>query len=77
MTPYEALRSATLESAQWMGMADSLGTVRVGQVADLVLLDADPTADVANLARIHAVVRAGQVFGAEALGRLRDKLYSR
>jgi len=73
MTPYEVLRSATVESARWMGMADSLGTIRVGQVADLVLLDGDPTADVANLARIHAVVRAGQVFDAEALGRLRSQ----
>jgi imidazolonepropionase-like amidohydrolase len=56
MTPFEALRSATLASARWMGVADSVGSIRPGQAADLVLLDADPLAGVANLARIRSVM---------------------
>jgi len=71
MTPYEALRSATLASAQWMGAADSLGSVRAGQLADLVLLNADPTADVANLAQIEAVVLGGRLHDRAALDSLR------
>lgn len=71
MTPYEALRSATLASAQWMGVADSLGSVRAGQLADLVLLNADPTADIANLAQIEAVVLSGRLHDRAALERLR------
>ena len=59
MTPFEALRSATLASARWMGVADSVGSIRVGQTADLVLLDADPLAAVANLSRVHAVMVRG------------------
>ena len=71
MTPYEALRSATLASAQWMGVADSLGSVRAGQLADLVLLNADPTADVASLSKIEAVVLGGRLHDRAALDSFR------
>jgi imidazolonepropionase-like amidohydrolase len=67
MTPFEALRSATLASARWMGMADSVGSIRPGQVADLVLLDADPLASVANLARVRGVMVRGRVYDRAAL----------
>ncbi|GLC26874.1 amidohydrolase family protein [Roseisolibacter agri] len=67
MTPFDALRSATLASARWAGVADSVGSVRAGQVADLVLLDADPLADVAHLARIRAVVVGGRLHDRTAL----------
>jgi imidazolonepropionase-like amidohydrolase len=36
------------------------GSVRAGKAADLVILDADPTADIRNLHRVHKVMRAGQ-----------------
>ena len=71
MTPFEALRSATAASARWMGVADSLGAVRAGQVADLVLLRADPTVDIANLAQIDAVVVGGRLYDRTALDTLR------
>jgi len=67
MTPFEALRSATLASARWAGVGDSVGAVRAGQAADLVLLDADPLADVAHLARIRAVVVGGRLHDRAAL----------
>lgn len=67
MTPFEALRGATLESARWMGVADSVGSIRAGQAADLVLLDADPLADVANLARVRSVVVGGRMYDRRAL----------
>jgi imidazolonepropionase-like amidohydrolase len=70
MTPFEALRAATLYSARWAGMADSVGSVRQGQLADLVLLDADPLAAVANLARVRAVVTAGRLMDREGLDRV-------
>ena len=72
MTPYEALRSATLAAARWMGAADSIGAVRPGQLADLVLLDADPSADVANLAKVRAVVMGGLLYDRAALERLKS-----
>ena len=67
MTPFDALRNATFASAQWQGMADSVGAIRRGMVADLVLLDADPLADVRNLARIRAVIVRGKPYDRTAL----------
>jgi hypothetical protein len=70
MTPAEALRAATLGPARFLGLADSLGTVEVGKLADLVLLDADPLADIRNARRIHAVVANGRLLDRAALDRL-------
>ena len=62
MSPLEALASATRKPAEWLGLADSVGTVAVGKVADLVLLDADPLARISNTRRISAVVLRGRLF---------------
>ena len=70
MTPLEILRSATLEPARYLGMLDSAGTVARGKLADLVLLDANPLADIANTRRISAVIANGRVF----TGRDRERL---
>ncbi len=58
-TPAEVLRFATVAPAQFLGLDDSLGQVAPGQLADLVLLEADPLADIRNTRRIAAVIRAG------------------
>lgn len=70
MTPLQALQAATLTPARVMGAADSLGTVEAGKLADLVLLDADPLADIANTRRVHAVVANGRLMSRAALDRL-------
>jgi imidazolonepropionase-like amidohydrolase len=70
MTPPEALRAATLTPARVLGRADSLGTVEPGRLADLVLLDADPLADIRNTRRIHAVVADGRLLDRAALDAL-------
>jgi imidazolonepropionase-like amidohydrolase len=70
MRPIEALASATRSPAEWLGLADSVGTIEAGKVADLVLLDADPLADIANTRRIAAVVLRGRLFDREGLARL-------
>jgi len=61
-TPVEALQTATLLPARFLGKEDAYGTVAKGKAADLVLLDADPTQDVRNTQRIAAVVANGRVF---------------
>ncbi|HVT39139.1 MAG TPA: amidohydrolase family protein [Gemmatimonadaceae bacterium] len=66
LTPFEVLRVATMEPARFLGMLDSLGTVEVGKGADLVLLDADPLADVRNTRRVSAVVANGRLVDSVA-----------
>jgi imidazolonepropionase-like amidohydrolase len=70
MTPMAALESATRVAADFSGMLDSLGTVQVGKLADLVLLDADPLADIRNVGRIYAVIARGDLFDRDRLSGL-------
>ena len=67
LTPLETLQSATLNPAKYLHGTDSLGTVAVGKLADLVLLDADPLANIQNVRRIRAVVANGRYFDRAAL----------
>jgi imidazolonepropionase-like amidohydrolase len=60
VTPLAALQSATSEPAKAFGLSDRLGAIRPGQMADLVLLDADPLADIHNTRKIHAVMLNGR-----------------
>jgi imidazolonepropionase-like amidohydrolase len=62
MSPMEALASATRLPAEWLGLADSVGTIAPDQAADLVLLDANPLDDISNTRRIAAVVLRGRLY---------------
>jgi imidazolonepropionase-like amidohydrolase len=70
MSPMEALSRATARSAAFLGIADSVGTVEAGMVADLILVDGDPRADIRNLSRISAVILRGRLFDSLALDAL-------
>jgi imidazolonepropionase-like amidohydrolase len=67
MTPLEILTAATLHNAEILGMQDQLGSITKGKIADLVLLDADPLANIFNLARVAGIVVRGQYLAAESL----------
>ena len=67
LSPAEALRTATINPATFLGVTDSLGTVARGKVADLVLLDANPLEDIANTRRIRAVIQDGRLLDRRAL----------
>src|SRR6185312_12273294 len=66
LTPLQVLRSATTNGATAMGRSD-LGSIAPGKLADLVLLDADPLADVANLSHAQRVIKGGVSFDPAAL----------
>ncbi len=72
LSPLDALRAATRDAAVFLRRDAEIGTIAAGKRADLVLLEADPLADVAHLSRISAVVLRGRVFDRPALTRLVD-----
>lgn len=59
LTPLEALRSATIEPARFLGAESTLGSIEAGRYADLVLLDANPLKDIRNTQKIDAVFVQG------------------
>ncbi len=67
LTPLEILRSATTNGARALGLEGKAGAVAPGMLADLVILDADPLADIGNLARVHRTIKGGVVYDPEAL----------
>lgn len=72
-TPQEALSAATLLGGELMGMGDELGQVKQGFLADLLLVDGDPTADVAMLQdrkRLRAIMKDGRFHKDPALAAL-------
>lgn len=70
LTPFEALKAATINPARFMGRARELGTIEAGKLADLVLLDADPLADIANTRKINAVIANGRYLSRQSLDEL-------
>ncbi len=71
LSPLQALQSATLRPAEYLAATDSLGTVAPGRVADLVVLQGDPTRDIRNTRRVEMVMTRGRLLDAAALARLR------
>ena len=67
LSPLAAIQAATRNAAQFMGQLDRRGTIEVGKIADLVLLDADPLADIHNTRSIRAVVLSGKLYPHSAL----------
>ena len=70
LPPMRVLQAATRNAAVFMGVGDSLGTIEVGKVADVLLLDADPLADITNTRRIAAVVARGKYLDRAVLDSL-------
>ena len=62
ISPFEVIKIATLNAAIFLGREDELGSIEAGKLADLVLLDADPSADISNAKRIVMVVKGGAVI---------------
>lgn len=74
LTSYQALETATRNSAIAMGELDQWGTIEVGKRADLVLLDANPLDDIANTEQIAGVIVRGQWLTASDLQRILDDI---
>lgn len=67
LSELEAIAAATSGGAMAMNRAEDLGAIEAGRLADLVVLDADPTEDIRNSQRIYRVVKGGRIFDPEEI----------
>jgi hypothetical protein len=65
----EVLTLATLGAARVMGMDDELGSIAPGKLADLILVDGDPTTDISDIRRVVTVIKDGRVYDPAAIYR--------
>jgi imidazolonepropionase-like amidohydrolase len=70
MTPAQAIVSATRNGALACQAQAALGTIEAGKLADILLLDADPLADIRNIRKLHTVMKEGRII---ELGKLPEK----
>ena len=62
LAPMEVLKAATCNGAYALGRSDLLGSLENGKLADFVVLDADPLANISNVRRVHRVVKGGILY---------------
>jgi imidazolonepropionase-like amidohydrolase len=67
MTPAEALATATIVPAKLVGQEKNTGSISVGKVADLVLVEGDPSRRISDLRQTRVVMLAGKLLDADAL----------
>ncbi len=67
LTPYEALRSATLWAAEAVGVSRDLGSLEAGKLADLVIVDGDPLTHIRDAWNVEMVIKNGTVYSLETL----------
>jgi imidazolonepropionase-like amidohydrolase len=71
MTPSQAIVAATRNGATAARMSKELGTIEAGKIADLVILSADPLADIKNLRKVSMVLKDGRVVDRTRLPEMR------
>ncbi len=77
LTPYEALRTATVAPAQFFNATDRFGTVREGLVADLILVQRNPLEDISALRELRGVMMRGRWLPREKLDELLEQVAAR
>lgn len=67
LTNMEALQTATITAAEGLGVQKDLGSIEVGKIADLIVLDKNPLEDIHNTTSIKYVMRAGVLYDSKNL----------
>ena len=81
MTPLNAIRTATIDAAEYIGMKDELGSLEKGKLADLVILNENPLDNIQNSDKVNQVMLNGRLYDAETMNQVfpeqikRDKFY--
>ena len=81
MTPLNAIRAATIDGADYIGMKDDLGSLEIGKLADLIILNESPLDDIQNSDKIDQIMLNGRLYEADTMNQIypnkisRDKFY--
>ena len=67
LTPFEALRSATVLPAQLLGASAEIGTLEPGKLADIVLVEGNPLEDITAAGNVRMTVKSGHVYSLKEL----------
>ena len=67
LTPYQALQTATVNPARLLAADADLGTLQVGKLADLIVVEGDPLTDIKAARRVRTVIKNGEVYQVSAL----------
>ena len=62
MKPIDALKAATSADAELLGLADKLGTLEAGKLADVIAVPGDPTVDILQTGKVLFVMKEGQIY---------------
>ena len=74
LTPYEALRAATVEPASFLGKEEEFGTIAVGKRADLLLVEDNPLESIGHLRALAGVMARGRWISRGEMERTLDAL---
>jgi hypothetical protein len=66
-TPFEALQTATMNTAKLLNAENDLGSIEVGKLADLVVVEGNPLVNIRDTMRVRTVIKNGEVFSMEQL----------
>ena len=72
LSPYQALRAATVVPSTWLGVISEQGTIEVGKRADMLLLTANPLTSIGNTMSIVGVAAAGSWYGPEQIAAMKE-----
>ncbi|MEP2539290.1 MAG: amidohydrolase family protein, partial [Kangiellaceae bacterium] len=70
MTPLEVIRAATLDGAKYIGMDKYIGSIEAGKLADLAILDSDPTQDIYASDQVSMVMINGRLYDSKTMNEI-------
>jgi len=62
LKPIEALRTATSQAAELLGLSAEVGSIEAGKSADIIAVSGDPTKDIGSLESVLFVMKGGEIF---------------